>query len=73
MEVKDKIKQAIETANKEINVCNNYLKDLPEDIETIDELDEIIGNNKDMSRAYDLGRRDTLKEIHELLQELKDM
>ena len=73
MEMKDKIKQAIETANKEIIDCNNYLKDLPEDIETVDELDEIIGNNKDMSRAYDLGRRDTLKEIHQMLQELKNM
>ena len=70
MEMKQKIKKAIEDAEKEIKDCNEYLKDLPDDIEDVNELENIIGNNKDMSRAYDLGRRQSLEEIKNLWEEL---
>ena len=70
MKMKDKIKKAIEDAEQEIKDCNEYLKDLPEDIKNEDELEEIIGINKDMSRAYDLGRRQSLEEIKMLWKEL---
>jgi len=34
-------------------------------------LEDIIGNNKDMSRAYDLGRKEALEQIKNLLKNQK--
>ena len=62
------IKEWITFVDKEIKESDSYLKDLPEDIENVKELSSIIGNNKDMSRAYDLGRREALSEIKNLLK-----
>ena len=52
--------------------CKEYLNDLPNDIEDTKELSNIIGNNKDMSRAYDLGRMEAFEEFEKMLQEIND-
>ena len=70
--MKDKIKKIREDIASEGIQCDEYLKDLPEDISSIEELEDIIGNNKDMSRSYDLGRRDALREIQQMLQKIDD-
>ena len=57
---------------EEIAWCREDLEDLPNDIKDTKELSNIIGNNKDMSRAYDLGRMETLKELEKMLQEIND-
>lgn len=61
--MKDKITKFEKDCINEIKSCDEYLKDLPEDIENLDELNEVIGNNKDMSRAYDLGRKEAFEEV----------
>jgi hypothetical protein len=61
--MKEKITKFEKDCINEIKSCDEYLKDLPEDIENIDELNEVIGNNKDMSRAYDLGRKEAFEEV----------
>ena len=58
----DKLKRFEKDCINEIDECDKYLKDLPEDIENLDELNEIISNNKDLSRAYDLGRKEAFEE-----------
>ena len=52
-------------------LCDKYLEDLPNDICSISEFDNMVDNNKDLSRAYDLGRKRTLKEIQQLIDEFK--
>ena len=60
--MKDKIKKIEKDCINEIEECDKFLKDLPEDIENLDELNEVISNNKDLSRAYDLGRKEAFEE-----------
>lgn len=60
--MKDKIKKIEKDCINEIEECDEFLKDLPEDIENLDELNEVISNNKDLSRAYDLGRKEAFEE-----------
>ena len=52
-----------EQIRRNIEECEQYLKALPNDIKNIKELENIIGNDEHMSRAYDLGRLEALKEI----------
>ena len=66
--MKDHILSLHKHCEDEITICDDYLKDLPTDIESIEELEDMLGNNKDLSRAYDLGRKETLKEIKNLLK-----
>ena len=61
--LKERLKEFENDCIDEINACEEFLKDLPEDIEDIKEFDEVILNNKDLSRAYDLGRMEAFKEI----------
>jgi hypothetical protein len=61
--LKDYIKKTQIDCVNEIHVCDEFLKDLPEDISNVDELSNMIDNNKDMSRAYDLGRKIAYEEI----------
>jgi len=65
------IKEWITFVDDEIKESDSYLEDLPEDIENVKELSSIIGNNKDMSRAYDLGRKEALEQIKNLLKNQK--
>jgi len=60
--MKDKLKKIENDCINEIEECDEFLKDLPEDIENLDELNEVISNNKDLSRAYDLGRKEAFEE-----------
>jgi hypothetical protein len=66
--MKDQILSLQRHCESEIIVCDDYLKDLPTDINSIEELEDIMGNNKDLSRAYDLGRKEALQEIKKLLK-----
>jgi len=66
--MKEQISTLYKHCESEINVCDDYLKDLPTDINSIEELEDIMGNNKDLSRAYDLGRKEALQEIKKLLK-----
>ena len=61
--LKERLREFEDTCIDEITECNEFLKDLPEDIETIDEFNEVISNNKDLSRAYDLGRKEAFEEV----------
>jgi hypothetical protein len=70
--MKSQLKNLIELNDEEIQECDMHLKDLPEDIEGIIELEVMIGNNKDLSRAYDLGRKEALEMIKEHLEHLKN-
>ena len=70
--MKEKIKNLVKNTDFDISQCDEYLKDLPEDIEDVSELEDMIGNNKDLSRAYDLGRRDTLRAIKNELENIKN-
>ena len=72
MEMKSSIKEIKKHLEVEETECNNYLKDLPHDIKDLKEFEQVMNNNMDMSRAYDLGRRDALKEIQKMLQEISD-
>jgi len=60
--LKERLKEFENDCIDEINACEEFLKDLPEDIEDIKEFDEVILNNKDLSRAYDLGRKEAFEE-----------
>lgn len=60
--MKDKLKKIENDCINEIEECDEFLKDLPEDIKNLDELNEVISNNKDLSRAYDLGRKEAFEE-----------
>ena len=60
--MKDKIKKIEKDCINEIEECDEFLKDLPEDIDGIEEFNEVILNNKDLSRAYDLGRKEAFEE-----------
>ena len=70
--MKEKIKSLVKNTDFDISQCDEYLKDLPEDIEDVSELEDMIGNNKDLSRAYDLGRRDTLRAMKNELENIKN-
>ena len=59
----DYIEKTKSNCVNEIRICDDFLKDLPEDISNIDELSNMIDNNKDMSRSYDLGRKKAYEEI----------
>lgn len=59
----DHIEKTKANCMNEIRMCDDYLKDLPEDISSVDELSKIIDNNKDLLRAYDLGRKIAYEEI----------
>ncbi len=72
MKMKLSIKEIRKRLEVEESECNNYLKDLPHDIESVNELENMLSNNKDLARSYDLGRRDALKEIQKMLQEISD-
>ena len=61
--MKDHIQKIRQDCAIEIKDCDEFLKDLPEDISNIDELSNMIDNNKDMSRSYDLGRKKAYEEI----------
>ena len=61
--MKDNISSLKNNCQSEINDCDDYLKDLPEDISSVNELSKIIDNNKDLLRAYDLGRKIAYEEI----------
>tara|TARA_R110000765_G_scaffold192984_1_gene298478 strand:- start:1076 stop:1291 length:216 start_codon:yes stop_codon:yes gene_type:complete len=69
--MKAKLNNLIHLNNEELENCNEILRDLPEDIKDIKELETLIGNNKDLSRAYDLGKKDTLEMITEQLKNIK--
>ena len=71
-DMKLQVKNLIKLNNEEISTCNEYLKDLPEDISDINELEVMIGNNKDLSRAYDLGKTEALQMINEQLEKIKN-
>jgi len=60
-EMKEKIKDIRRKFDTEIEECDTFLNDLPDDIKDIKELENIIGNNKDMARAYDLGRKEAFE------------
>ena len=66
------IKDIKHQCKEEVLNCKEYLKDLPNDIEDTKELSNVIGNNKDMSRAYDLGRMEAFEELEKMLQEIND-
>ena len=66
--MKDKLKKIENDCINEIEECDEFLKDLPEDIENLDELNEVISNNKDLSRAYDLGRKEAFEEADRKLK-----
>ena len=66
-----KIKEWITFLDDEIKESDAHLKDLPSDIECINELENMLSNNKDLARSYDLGRRDTLEQIKKLLKNKK--
>jgi hypothetical protein len=70
--MKSQLKNLIALNDEEIQECDILLKDLPEDIEGIVELELMIGNNKDLSRAYDLGRKEALEQIKEHLEQIKN-
>ena len=55
----------------ETDICDKYLEDLPNDVDSISEFENMIDNNKDLSRAYDLGRKKTLEELQHLIDEFK--
>ena len=55
----------------EVNLCDKFLEDLPNDIDSLSEFENMIDNNKDLSRAYDLGRKKTLEEFQQLIDEFK--
>ncbi len=55
----------------EETLCDKFLEDLPDDIDSISEFENMIDNNKDLSRAYDLGRKKTLEELQHLIDEFK--
>ena len=57
----DKLKSVRREFDIEIEDCESFLKDLPDDIKNIKELENIIMNNKDMARAYDLGRKEAFE------------
>ena len=59
----DHIEKTKANCVNEIRMCDDFLKDLPEDISSVDELSNMIDNNKDMSRSYDLGRKKAYEEI----------
>ena len=69
------IKHNIEDHQKivtgELDHLEMYLNDLPNDIKDVKELNEVIGNNKDMSRAYDLGRQEAFIEFESMLNEIR--
>ena len=70
--MKTQLKNLIKLNGEEIKASNEFLKDLPIDILDIQELEVMIGNNKDLSRAYDLGRMEALQEISEHLENIKN-
>ena len=70
--MKTSLNDLIHLSNKEVETCNEYLQDLPDDIKDVNELETLIGNNKDLSRAYDLGRREALEMISEKLKTIKE-
>ncbi len=70
-ELQMKIKEWITFLDDEIKESDTHLEDLPSDIDCIKELEKMIGNNKDLSRSYDLGRRDALEQIKKLLKNKK--
>ena len=67
--MKEYIKSIKNDCQYEIKDCDQFLKDLPEDISSVDELSKIIDNNKDMLRAYDLGRKIAYEEILKALSD----
>ena len=69
--IKDNIKEHQGLVANEIDELDNHLKDLPSDIQDLQELNEVISNNKDMSRAYDLGRMEAFEEFKSMLSEIK--
>ena len=72
MKMKKSIDEIRQHISKEGIDCDKYLEDLPHDIESINELENMLSNNKDLARSYDLGRRDTLRELQKMLQEIND-
>lgn len=68
--MKEHIKTIKNDCHSEINDCDDYLKDLPEDISSVDELSKIIDNNKDLLRAFDLGKKIAYQEILDALKKL---
>jgi len=70
--IKDIIKQHQELVDAEMDDTSLHLEDLPNDIKDVHELNEIIGNNKDMSRAYDLGRLHAFEEFSKMLKHLRE-
>ena len=67
--MKDHIQKIRQDCAIEIKDCDEFLKDLPEDVSNVDELSNMIDNNKDMSRAYDLGKKRAYEEILKALSD----
>ena len=70
--IKENLKDHQHLVEGEIDELDNYLRDLPSDIQDLKELNEVISNNKDMSRAYDLGRREAFEEFKSMLKEIRE-
>ena len=70
--MKNQLKNLIKLNNEEMKECKTYLKDLPEDISDLQELNIMIGNNKDLARAYDLGKLDAHEMIKDHLEDIKN-
>ncbi len=68
--IKHNIEDHQKIVTDELENLDTFLDDLPNDIKDVKELNEVIGNNKDMSRAYDLGRQEAFLEFKSMLNEI---
>lgn len=69
--IKHNIEDHQKIVTDELENLDTFLDDLPNDIKDVKELNEVIGNNKDMSRAYDLGRQEAFLEFKSMLNEIR--
>jgi hypothetical protein len=69
--IKHNIEDHQKMVSDELDSLDNFLEDLPSDIKDIKELNDVIGNNKDMNRAYDLGRQEAFLEFKSMLTEIR--
>ena len=69
--IKHNIEDHQKIVTDELDHLDTFLNDLPNDIKDVKELNEVIGNNKDMSRAYDLGRQEAFIEFESMLNEIR--
>ena len=69
--IKHNIEDHQKLVSDELDSLDTFLEDLSNDIKDVKELNEVIGNNKDMSRAYDLGRQEAFIEFESMLNEIR--